>query len=106
MDIGGAGSVVVSAGPEGCSSSSQLVSNAPRLVETLRRFTQLCRRFLNLFTAVMNSRKAEGAVISTSRDQRPAWLCEVAQSTTSSYSTFPKSVTTSMSFPASLPLES
>ena len=40
--------VVVSAGPEGCSSSSWLGLNAPRLVETLRRSTQLCRQFLNL----------------------------------------------------------
>ena len=36
---GGGGGVVVSAGPEGCSSSSQLGLNAPRLVETLRRST-------------------------------------------------------------------
>ena len=33
---GGGGGVVVSAGPEGCSSSSQLSSNAPWLVKTLR----------------------------------------------------------------------
>ena len=38
---GGAGPVVVSAGPEGCSSSSRLGSNAPRLVGTHRRPTQL-----------------------------------------------------------------
>ena len=42
---GGAEPLVISAGPEGCSSSSQLGSNAPRLVETLRRSTQLRRRF-------------------------------------------------------------
>ena len=46
---GGGGGIVVSAGPEGCSSSSRLGSNAPWLVETLRRSTQLPRRFLNLF---------------------------------------------------------
>ena len=51
MDVGGAGPVVVSAGPEGCSSSSRLGSNAPRLVETLRRSTQLRRRF---FAVVAN----------------------------------------------------
>ena len=46
---GGAWPVVVSVGPESCSSSIRLSSNAPRLVETLRRSTQLRRRFLNLF---------------------------------------------------------
>ena len=49
MDVGGAGPVVVSADPEGCSSSSRLGSNAPRLVGTRRRSTQLLGRFLNLF---------------------------------------------------------
>ena len=46
---GGAGPVVVSAGPEGCSSSSRLGSKALRLVGTRRRCTQLPGRFLNLF---------------------------------------------------------
>ena len=45
----GAGPVVVSADPEGCSSSSRLGSNAPRLVGTRRQSTQLLGRFLNLF---------------------------------------------------------
>ena len=45
VDVGGAGPVVVSAGPEGCSSSSRLGSNAPRLVGTRRRSTQLLGRF-------------------------------------------------------------
>ena len=49
---GGGGAAVISAGPEGCSSSSWLSLKAPRLVETLRRSTQLRRRFLNLFVAV------------------------------------------------------
>ena len=39
MDVGGVGPVVVSADPEGCSSSSRLGSNA----------TQLLGRFLDLF---------------------------------------------------------
>ena len=46
---GGAGPLVVSAGPEGCSSSSRLGSNDPRLVGTRRRSTQLLGHFLNLF---------------------------------------------------------
>ena len=50
------------------------------------------------FPAVMNFIKAEGAVISMSRSRCPAWLCEAARSTASSYSTFSRSVTTSMSF--------
>ena len=49
MNVRGAGPVVVSAVPKGCSSSSRLSSNAPQLVETLRRSIQLRRRFLNLF---------------------------------------------------------
>ena len=49
MDVGGAGPLVVSAGPEGCSSSSRLGSNVPRLVGTHRRSTQLLGHFLNLF---------------------------------------------------------
>ena len=49
MDVGEAGPLVVSAGPEGCSSSSRLGSNDPRLVGTRRRSTQLLGRFLNLF---------------------------------------------------------
>ena len=44
------GPVVVSADPEGCSSSSRLGSNAPRLVGTHRQSTQLHGCFLlNLF---------------------------------------------------------
>ena len=55
------------------------------------------------FPAVMNSRKSEGLF---SLVEKPTWLCETAQLTTSSYSTLSRSVTTSMSFPALLPLES
>ena len=50
------------------------------------------------FSAVMISRKAEGAVISPPVEM-PAWLCEAVQLTASSYSTLSRSVTTSMSFP-------
>ena len=46
---GGGGGIVISAGPEGCSSSSWLGLNTPRLVETVKQFTQLRQRFLNLF---------------------------------------------------------
>ena len=52
MDVGGGGGgggIIVSADPEGCSSSSRLGSNAPWLVETRRQSTQLLERFLNLF---------------------------------------------------------
>ena len=52
MDVGGAGPVVVSADPEGCSSFSRLGSNAPRLVGTRRRSTQLLGHFLNLFAVL------------------------------------------------------
>ena len=48
-DVRWTGPVVVSADPEGCSSSSRLGSNAPRLVGTRRQCTQLLGRFLNLF---------------------------------------------------------
>ena len=53
MDVGGGGGggggIIVSADPEGCSSSSRLGSNAPWLVGTRRQSTQLLERFLNLF---------------------------------------------------------
>ena len=52
MDVGGAGPLVISADPEGCSSSSRLGSNDPRLVRTRRRSTQLLGRFLNLFAVL------------------------------------------------------
>ena len=51
------------------------------------------------FSAVMNSRKAEGVVLYFPLGETPAWLCEAARSTASLHSTISRFVTTSMSFP-------
>ena len=64
MDVGGAGPLVVSADPEGCSSSSRLGSNDPRLVGTRRRSTQLLGRFLNLFAVWLGVAQPQISLIS------------------------------------------